>query len=250
MMIVDWKRSHLDSCTSTNDEARRILEERGVTYAVVTAERQDAGRGRLGRSWFSIPGKSLMFSVMFPSPLAPQDAPRLTLLGAAALAHACAQTGGDELEVKWPNDLLKEGKKVAGILTEWVDVPGGNGAVIMGVGINLSIPSDDFPEELRSRATSLEEGEGSENAGTVLLDRFLEVFRAYLERVKLSGEVDLDLWRRWMRPGSKVRFSMGGNIHRGEAMGIRADGALEIQMEDGSSQFVVAGDVTPVTWED
>jgi BirA family biotin operon repressor/biotin-[acetyl-CoA-carboxylase] ligase len=120
----------------------------------------------------------------------------------------------------------------------------------MGVGINLSIPSNDFPEELRSRATSLEGGDGSDDPGAVVLDRFLEVFRAYLERVKFSGEVDLDLWRRWMRPGRMVRFSMNGNVHGGQAKGIRPDGALEIEMEDGSSQFVVAGDVTPVTWED
>ena len=246
-MTVHWTRIHVDTCLSTNDEAREYLDANGSTYAVITADAQNAGRGRLGRSWFSLEGKSLMFSVVFPSPLSPKDAPKLTLVGAAALAHACSQAGVESPEVKWPNDLLVEGRKAAGILTEWVEVPGDSAAVIMGVGVNLDISEGEFPEEIRTRAGSLAAEAG--DLSKVVLKGFLEVFGAYLERIRLSGEVDLELWRKWMKPGRDVRFTLHNTSYTGKATGIRDDGALQVESSDGTNHFIVAGDVIPVHWE-
>ena len=152
---------------STNDEARKFLSAREGT--VLVADRQTKGKGRLGRKWFSPPG-GLYFSVILKPRKAPKDLYKLTILAAVACARAIKSTTGLSAALKWPNDIMLEGKKVGGILTEGATRDKVSG-IIIGVGINIA--RQKFPRQIRDAAASLE-GAAARVAGDKLLKSILE----------------------------------------------------------------------------
>ncbi len=149
---IDTRPVWLDEIASTNDEARRLADEGAPAWTVVAAGHQTAGRGRLGRSWTDMPGKALLFSVVLRPAMLPEEAPVLGLLAAVEMIAASARP---DLRARWPNDLVHGDRKVGGILTEGEVAGGRVGHVVVGVGVNLAMTDADFPEDLRSKATSL-----------------------------------------------------------------------------------------------
>ena len=141
--------------TSTNDVIEKLARDGVKEGAVVFAESQTRGRGRLGRQWLSPAGKGLWFSVLLRPALRPQDATRLTVASATALRRAIADLTGLEPEIKWPNDLLLHGRKTAGILTELNAELDHVKYVILGIGVNVNLNAADLPANLRKLATSL-----------------------------------------------------------------------------------------------
>lgn len=223
---------YFEETGSTNDEAARLAEAGAPEGTTVVAGGQTAGRGRLGRSWFSPPGAGLYASVVIRDPRA---APLLTLAAGVALAEAIRAAVGLPIEIKWPNDLVIDSglgrrRKVAGILTEGSSSGGGIQYVIVGFGINL-LPAT-FPSGIGNRPTSLAGELGRDVDAAALL---AECLAALAERVRdlVSGRQALVL-DRWLAlspsaAGSRVECDGPRGSVTGITSGIAPDGALLVR---------------------
>lgn len=232
---------------STNSYARRLAEQGAGAGEVIIAEAQTRGRGRLGRSWISPPFVNLYFSVILRPRLPPVHAPQLTLMAAVALADTIASFIRTPPSIKWPNDIVVGGKKLAGVLTESSCDSERIEFVILGIGVNLNYPVALMPEVIRERATSIV----SLTNNNVCREAFVRRLIQDLDRC--YGELEEDgfdaLATRWEAlfglRGKKVRVEMTDRILIGTAKGIDRDGALILEGEEGKRQRIVAGDVFP-----
>ena len=152
MSSLGFPRRHFRSTDSTNARAKELADAGAPDGLVVTADEQSAGRGRQGRSWFAPAGAALLYSAL----LRPAgERPLLPIAVPLAVCTAAESVADVSCEVKWPNDVWLEGRKLAGILIESRPGPRDDGWTVIGVGLNLAIPEDEFPAELRGSATSL-----------------------------------------------------------------------------------------------
>lgn len=218
---------------STNDDARRLAAEGAPEGTVVLAERQTAGRGRLGRAWDS-PGRlGLYLSVL----LRPQDPPerlgRYAITAAVAVCAACRELAGDAVVVKWPNDLLASGRKLGGILSELRQGPDG-ADLIVGIGLNVGHAAEDFPESLRGRATSLRMLRNG--ASIDREDAAVAVLRAFgTALARLRADAWPEVASRFLRyapeaTGRRVRLASGDV---GVTSGLDESGALRVDAAGG-----------------
>jgi BirA family biotin operon repressor/biotin-[acetyl-CoA-carboxylase] ligase len=219
---LDRPVHYFERCGSTNAEARRLLQDQPEADLLVVADAQDAGRGRLGRSWQAEPGENLLFSLVLRPRVVPQQAATCVLAWAAAMAEVL------DCSVKWPNDLVTPGgKKLGGILAELQAEAETVRSVILGVGINVNQQA--FPD--LPLATSIAQQTGSAQDRADLLARLVTA----VEAVPTTGGPCLDVWR--ARSHTLGRQVAVGDV-QGRAERIRDDGALII---DGVA--VLAGDV-------
>lgn len=211
-MSVGAPRIHFRVVDSTNERARALAARGAPHGTLVTAAAQSAGRGRQGRTWTAPPGRALLCSLLL------RDPPRLLPLGAGV---AVAEVVGERARVKWPNDVLVDGRKVAGILVE--GRPQEHWAVL-GIGLNVAVREEDFPPELRGRAGSL--GLRPEDVEPTL-DRVLEA----LDRWIAAAQSDLldALRERDALRGRHIRWAGG----EGEAAGVDGDGRLVVATGNG-----------------
>jgi BirA family transcriptional regulator, biotin operon repressor / biotin---[acetyl-CoA-carboxylase] ligase len=220
---------YLEKTESTNSEIRAMADRGAPEWTVVAAGHQTAGRGRLGRSWASAPGKALQFSLLLRPSIPPEDAPLASLLAAAEMADACLEVAGVRVFSKWPNDLLAENRKVGGILPE-AKVSGALEYLVLGIGVNVSMTEEDFPADLSGAATSLLLAGGSAEPED-LLGRFLAGFRAsWKEGDPMDRE---DVLRRYRTIcatlGRQVRATtVTGTILEGTASDLDDHGGLMI----------------------
>jgi BirA family biotin operon repressor/biotin-[acetyl-CoA-carboxylase] ligase len=228
---------------STNDRARELADAGAVHGEVVVAECQTAGRGRRGRSWSSPPGKNLYLSVILRPSLPPQRAPELTLVASVAACEACTKAGV-EAGIKWPNDVLVGGRKVAGILTELSAEPDAVHWVVLGIGVNLNSGPDDFPAELRDVATSLSIERGQPVPRALFAAALLSELEQWLDLHADEGFGPIRAaWReRSVTLGREVRADGDGEEIAGVAEDIDESGALLVRARGGLVR-VVAGDV-------
>lgn len=237
--------SELDS---TNRRAFKLAKEGAEEGEVVIAESQTRGKGRLGRSWFSPPGLNLYLSVILKPRLPPAQAPRLTLVAAVAVAEAVQAFLQAPPAIKWPNDILVGGKKLAGILTESSSDAERLHFVIIGIGVNLNLPESALPEEIRATATSLFMllGKPVDRAAFARqLIRSLDRCYGELEERGFPGIAGR--WESFFElRGRRVRVEMGDRLVSGTARGIDGDGALIVEEEGGALARVIAGDVIPL----
>lgn len=251
-------RTHLDSTrigrqlnffkltVSTNADAFRLAENGMVEGTVVLADSQTGGKGRRGRLWSSPAGVNLYCSVVLRPSIMPHEAPQLTFLSAVAVARAIELTTKLTPEIKWPNDLLISGKKVAGLLNEMSAETDGINFVILGIGVNLNMTADQFPGDLRHPATSLllESGtriDRSHFAGTMLneLDRLYADFLLHG-----FGPVREEWQRRCNAKGREVLVNDSGTeCIGGRFVGIDSDGAMLLGSDDGAVHRITSGDV-------
>jgi BirA family biotin operon repressor/biotin-[acetyl-CoA-carboxylase] ligase len=243
--IVGREIRYLAEADSTNRQAC-ILGEAGAEQGlVVIADRQSAGRGRLGRSWISPPGVNLYLSVLLRPPFPPQAAPQLTFLSALAVSRAIVAVSGLEPTHKWPNDILLDGRKVAGLLNEMSAESDRIRFVVLGIGVNLNMTADQFPDDLRTPATSLLLAGGAPVSraafGRVLLEQLDTLYAEYLQHgpapILAAWEARCDL------VGKRVIVDGQGAPLRGVVVGIDRDGALLLTLADGSTERILAGDV-------
>jgi BirA family transcriptional regulator, biotin operon repressor / biotin---[acetyl-CoA-carboxylase] ligase len=232
--------------TSTNDVIEKLARDGVAEGAVVFAETQTKGRGRLGRAWHSPPGRGLWFSVLLRPKLRPQEITQLTVTSATALRRAIAQHTDAKPEIKWPNDLLIQGRKVAGILTELSAELDCVKHVILGIGVDVNQNASDFPADLRKLATSLKVETGralprADLAVTIL--RELDHDYARLTQGRFPEVADE--WEAHCTTiGREVTIRIGQRLLRGRAESLGEDGALLLRTEHGHVERVMGGDVS------
>lgn len=233
---------------STNAQARRLGEEGALEGTVVVADRQSAGRGRLGRRWESPPGVNLYCSILLRPDIPVQQAPQLTFLSAVAVAESLQEVCHLSAEVKWPNDILVSGAKISGLLNEMNAETEQIHFVILGVGVNLNMTEIQFPDDLNYQATSalLETGEPVDRM--LFLQTFLRRLDFYYAEFLAEGF--LPVRRRWENlcnmMNMQVEVNSGGEGLRGTVVGLDSEGALRLQLDNGQVERILAGDVRPV----
>lgn len=231
---------YLEESGSTMDDARAGAVAGGAPGTAYVAGTQTAGRGRLGRAWQAPPrGLYVTFH------LRPTDAatvPLYSVAGALAVSDAVRVVANRGTEVKWPNDLLAGGRKLAGILAE--STIGDRIDVFLGIGVNVG--AQQFPPEVAALATTIEDASGSAPSNEVLLAALSSALERHVSTLTSSPAALVDEWRsRLVTLGRRVRLAaVGGVVHEGEAVDVTSSGELVLRLDDGSRASFAAGDVT------
>jgi BirA family biotin operon repressor/biotin-[acetyl-CoA-carboxylase] ligase len=228
------------SLSSTNDIAKREARKGAREGTVVVAEEQTAGRGRLKRAWLSPRGSVAISVILHPTPT---QLPSLIMLASLAVVHCIEKVSGLKAQIKWPNDVLVNDKKVCGILIE-SDVRGSSvDYAVIGIGLNVNVNTADFPE-ITSTATSLSQELGKE----LSLKEIIRCLLVEMESLYLSlpeGDSFFREWReRLVTLGKEVELTSGQASYQGIAESVASDGGLFLRQPDGKLIKVVAGDVS------
>lgn len=236
---------YFNEIDSTNNEAKKLAANGCPEGAIVVAEEQLSGRGRLARGWFSPFGKGIWLSVVLRPPFAPMEAPKCTLMAAVSINRAINAVTDLGCGIKWPNDILWNGRKVAGILTEMSAEMDAINYVVIGMGINVNISEQDFPEEIAATATSLAMAAGNQISRMKLLTTMLAELENMYSIVKNSGFAPvLTEWKNQsITLGQQVDVHGIDQNFSGLAVDIDVDGALLIKTSQGIKR-VLAGDVS------
>lgn len=231
---------------STNDVVEKLARDGAKEGVVVFAESQSRGRGRLGRKWHSPAGQGLYFSVLLRPRLRPLEATQFTVVAATALVRAIEAITSVRPTIKWPNDLLVEGRKIAGVLTELSAELDTIKYLILGIGLDVNQTTGDFPPELRGIATSLRIAGGHSVPRPELATRILNELDADYARVR-RGQFDevADEWEaRCTTIGRNVAIRIGDRVIQGCAESLDDDGALLLRTQHGRLERIIGGDVT------
>jgi BirA family biotin operon repressor/biotin-[acetyl-CoA-carboxylase] ligase len=246
--ILGRKIIYLDTVDSTNSEGRRRVTSE-AEGTVILSEQQTAGRGRLGRKWTSPRNKGIWMSILLKPDLPPDRIPRLTMVGAAAVCLALESVEpslGAKVQIKWPNDLLIDGKKVGGILTE-MQISGDEvQSVVLGIGLNVSLKEDDFPPELLRKATSLYLGTGRIYDREILIAEILNSFEPFYQEF-LGGSIKKPLTicrQRSAVIGRNVILLNKGVEAEAEVLGLGSQGELVVKLAKGEIASVVSGEIS------
>lgn len=239
---------YLEEVDSTNLFAADLADQGAPEGEIVIAETQMRGKGRLGRPWVSPPFMNLYLSVILRPALPPRHAPQLNLASAVAVAESVAAVAGVKPEIKWPNDVLVEGKKLAGILTESSCEGGRVRFVVVGIGVNINFAREAMPEAIRERATSLLIVTGRRVDRSKFAGQLIQSLdRCYGEFEERGFAFVQPRWESYFNlKGKKVRVESPGQPVRGRALGIDGEGALLVESESGEVERVIAGDVIPI----
>lgn len=236
---------YLASCPSTQVVAHEEAQNDAPDGTIVIADEQTAGKGRLSRPWSSVAGKGIWMSVITRPHLTPQQAPQLTLVAAVSIVRAIEELTTVTPTIKWPNDILVNGNKVTGILTELQADPDRVKAVILGIGMNVNQELKDFPEELRTIATSLRIEEKHPVNRAELVAKILEYLEHYITMYVDKGFAPIKLlWESYADSiGKRIRISTLKETYEATAKGISEDGRLEVELDDGSIRGIYSADI-------
>ena len=237
--VVGRRILYYPELSSTMDEAARLAAEGAEEGAVIIAERQSAGRGRQGRSWVSQPG-NLLFSVLFRPDM--EQLPFIDIMGGLAAARAVRKITGLSPAIKWPNDLMLDGRKTAGILAESAVIGDSVCYAVLGLGINVSLEVAD--SEISSVAISVNTAAGRETDRGALLRQLLQELDDLYIRLK-RGESPLPEWSELLETtGRRLAAASGNEKYEGYAEGVDDTGNLLLRLDDGTLLTLTAGDVT------
>lgn len=232
-----------DVIVSTNTRATALAREGAPDGTLVLADAQTGGRGRLGRRWYAPAGSSLLMSLLLRPPLEPAQAQRATMICSLAAVDAIAEVVGLDVRIKWPNDLLLDGKKVGGVLTELGLVGKRLYYVVVGMGLNVNLDVSALPD-LMTPATSLSAARGEPVSRLDLLVAMLQHLEAHYARLR-AGWSPHSAWRQVLATlGQPVAVGTEGGVVEGIAEDVDADGALLVRRADGGVETIRVGDVT------
>jgi BirA family transcriptional regulator, biotin operon repressor / biotin---[acetyl-CoA-carboxylase] ligase len=236
---------YFETLDSTNDLSKALAAQGAPEGTVVVAEAQTGGRGRLGREWDSPPGVGLYVSLVLRPMLPPMELPQITLTTAVAVVRAVCRVAGLAPGIKWPNDLLLNGKKLGGILTEMETESDRIRHVVVGLGLNVNNPG--FPFDLAATATSLALAAGRTFSRVNLLQAWLEEFEGLYERFLHQGFAEiLEEWKgSAVTLGKMVTVRQGPRELSGQALDVAPDGALLLRTATGEMVRVTSGEITP-----
>ena len=229
---------------STNIRIRHLGAEGAPHGTLAVADRQTAGRGRRGRTWESPGGSCIYMSILLRPDLAPEKAPMLTLVMACGVAEGIMECADVKVQIKWPNDIIVSGKKLAGILTEMSTQVDYINHVTVGVGINVNVQN--FPEEIQT-ATSLlsETGTQTKRAPVIaaVMKHFEENYKIFMQTEDMSG-----LMKKYssllVNQGREVLILEKDAEYKAYAEGINQKGELVVRREDGTVENICAGEVS------
>lgn len=234
-----------ETIDSTNNEARRLAEQGKPHGTLVVAENQTSGRGRRGRSWVTPEQSAIAMSMLLRPQLSPASASMVTLVMGLAAAKACRTCCGVNAQIKWPNDVVAEGRKICGILTEMSSEIDRINYVVIGTGINTGV--EVFPPELASTAVSLHELMDCRPVRAKLIAVCMEYFEQYYETFEASQNLAFlkeEYNGLLAGKGGRVRVLEPGKEYSGISEGINDYGELLVRREDGSCEAVYAGEVS------
>ena len=234
---IEWHAS----IGSTMTEASHLSASGCAHGTVIGADEQSAGVGRYGRHWHSEPDSGIYMSVVLRLPFSTENLPLVTLALGLAVAESIEKTTAIACDLRWPNDILIDGKKCCGILTQ-LDAP----AVIAGIGINVNHPS--FPPDLQSLATSLRIASGRTHAREPLIAELLPAIDTYCGILETEGrDPILSMFTRASSyvTGRRVIIDQGGSILQGTTDGLNASGFLLLRDDSGKQHQIIAGGVRP-----
>lgn len=233
------------SVDSTNKKAFELGRAGEPEGTAVIADAQTGGKGRLGRKWESPAGVNLYTSILLRPGIPPARAHNLTFVSAVAVAETVGRLSPVRPVVKWPNDILLDGKKTAGILLEMDSEPDRVHFIVAGIGVNINIKDADLPAQLREIATSLYEkrGELTDRAGfaAALYSDFEKWYKVYMEQ---GFSPVMEAWKGYFAStGRRVTVRSLDAVTEGVCTGVDADGALLVRTSSGAVERVVSGDV-------
>jgi BirA family transcriptional regulator, biotin operon repressor / biotin---[acetyl-CoA-carboxylase] ligase len=236
---------HFFKVDSTNRVGLELGQAGEPHGAIVLAEEQTAGRGRAGRAWHSERSAGIYMSILLRPDLAPAQAPALTLAAGVAIYDAIAELAGVKPDIRWPNDVLLNGKKLCGILTEMYAEPDRVRFVVAGIGINVN--HSRMPESLTKTATSLRIETGRVHSRIELAVRLLRNFESYYNQLLRDGAAPI--LARFSQvssyaQGKPVRVSTSQESFIGTTAGLDSTGMLRVTRPDGRTETVLAADIS------
>lgn len=238
--------SHFDTIDSTNIKAKKLAQEGANEGAIIISEEQTAGRGRLGRQWTSPKSKGIWLSIILRPNLEPMNVSNITLLGAAAVNKALSEFN-IHTQIKWPNDIMLNGKKICGILTEMSCELNAINYIVMGIGINVNIQKVDFPEELLDSATSVlvETGEilDRKKLTAALLNNFESLYNQFIKYGDIQSSIKVCKENSSVL-GKKIKIIDRGNVRTAKAIDIKDNGVLVVENEDGTIDEILSGEIS------
>ncbi|AOZ91316.1 biotin--[acetyl-CoA-carboxylase] ligase [Paenibacillus crassostreae] len=243
--VMGSKVEVIKTTFSTQEDARRRAEQGAAEGTLIIAEEQTGGKGRLGRKWFSPYGKGIWMSLILRPQQPLKFASQLTLLTGVAVCRAIRQVTGLEVGIKWPNDILIQKRKICGILLESAIEDNVMRYCIAGIGISVNVDDNDYPDELKTIATSLKIESGSTVNRTLLIAAVMEEFETLYQIYQQKGfRPIINLWEALsLNLNEEVIVHSHQGIQEGIAVGLDSSGALLVDMGMGEIKPVISGDV-------
>lgn len=236
---------YFEMINSTNTKAKQLAEEGASHGTLVIADEQNRGKGRRGRQWNTPPGTAIAMTLVVRPQMRPEKVSMLTLIMGLAVASACNQLPGVHSEIKWPNDIIADGKKICGILTEMSAELNAIHYLVIGVGINVNMLS--FPEEIKDIATSLALITGRKVNRAEVIQLCMQYFEKYYEEFQKTEDMSVLMEpynKLLVNCGQEVRVLEPGNEYTGISMGINEQGRLLVKKEDNTLEAVYSGEVS------
>ncbi|HWL24895.1 MAG TPA: biotin--[acetyl-CoA-carboxylase] ligase [Ureibacillus sp.] len=237
---------YFEECTSTQTIAHQLARNGADDGTIVVAESQTEGKGRMTRPWESTKNKGIWMTVLIRPNILPHQAPQFTLIAAVAVVNAIKSLSNNiNPEIKWPNDILINGKKCTGILTEMIAEMDGVQALLIGIGVNVNQNEEDFPDEIKNIATSLSIEENTKLDRSELIAAILHYLEKYTDIYLKSGFQPIKiLWEEFSGTiGKKIRATTLREVIEGIAIGITDDGVLQVKVENNEIKQIYSADI-------
>lgn len=237
---------HLDSVNSTNIKAKELASNGEANGTTIISEEQTSGRGRFGRNWCSPKYKGIWMSVILTPDIDPINASNITIIGAAAVFNALHSLGV-QTKIKWPNDIILNNKKICGILTEMNCELNIINYIIIGIGVNVNISSEDFPDEISSKATSLkvetEINFSRKKIVSEILNHFEILYDEYIKENSLDSTIRI-CRENSILIGKEIQLHNKGILINARVIDINEEGLLVIEHADGRKENIISGEVS------
>ncbi len=245
--IIGEKLFVYDEVGSTNDVLLELISEGAASDGtVVVSDSQTAGRGRLGRKWVSPAGRNLYLSALFCPEISPQESSVFTFLASCALVEVFSGYGIDAT-IKWPNDILVDGKKISGVLTELGTSDGAVDYLVIGIGVNLNLPEEFIRsemEDISQKTTSLSILLGEEVIREKVCAELINALDQFYGEFRRCGtQAIVDMWvERWGFLGKEMSVDVSGEVVCGVVESVDANGFLYLRTQEGGLRRVITGD--------
>lgn len=245
--VIGQHLKFLEQVDSTNLYAKKIAEGGFEDGTIIMADEQLKGKGRMGRAWSSPKGKGIWMTIMLKPKISPADAAKITLLTACAVCQGIEEICGIYPKIKWPNDIVINGKKLCGILTEMSAEMDEINYLIIGIGINVNLELAEFPQELQAIATSIKIEKGDsvirKELAAAIINKFESYYKVFIETGSIKGYI-MEYKKKSAILNKEVRVTSSFQELQGTVVDISEEGQLILKLGDGSIKEIISGEVS------